>query len=121
MIFYDTQVMIGVMVFKLTQNRIEEITEDEVMNFEWHFVEDANKKTRSFLRITRNDLIEFCDNNKEFVWYDRGLDVLKVKKIDAETAFHFYWDYGMKAIHDYGQDILEDVWATLSKAIGMKG
>lgn len=86
MIYAETFAIIAALVEKLIELGIYSITEDQVSRFSLGFILKASQQDRTFLRITRESLIEFCDENSDYVRFRRDLNELHIEKGKEDEA-----------------------------------
>ncbi|MCQ2979472.1 MAG: hypothetical protein MJ245_06730 [Clostridia bacterium] len=99
--YLDAFVVLGQLVSKLISMGISEISEDDIDKFSYEFVLLMCKKERTFLRITRADIIRFADKNMTYLRYDRALDKLYIN-FDMSPAKFFNDFYASKFSELYG-------------------
>lgn len=116
--YLQVYMILGMLVQKLIDNGIYEITEDEVMRFNFFFVIKASEKDKTFLRIDREDLIKFSEENKNYLLFKRDLNVLCIKKFIKNEAYNYFKDlYAQKFYSIFSEDDDAYVDGLLEEAI----
>lgn len=114
---YDANIMLGVACYHATDQKIERLSWDDVSLYAAHFSVANSINQTSSLRISREDIIRFCDKNSKYVYYDRNAEEMVFKGLERDDVHHFYWNYGMLSNYYYGEAAIEKANEALEKAL----
>lgn len=121
--FFGSDDILGLVLYMLiSRTRYNSISYDALCVFQFKFLKRINKVEQSFLRISRDDVIKFCDENKDWVYFDRNLERIVVKELTPESGFHFFWEYGKKVFYNQGNEadgkkVFEEAFFALDEAM----
>lgn len=101
MIYLEGYPILARLVCELIKRNIYQFSEDSFAKFDYAFLLKACEYDRIFLRISRETLIQFADENSEFVRFRRDLNVLEIFKPKKEAAVSYFDKKYSKNFNDY--------------------